>query len=165
MKRTLLLAVATAGWLLAAAPVRGTGERQDLVRWRSLTAGEAEAKKTGKPILYFFTADWCGPCHILKESVFSEKAMAQRIDKEFVPVVLQDTSREGGTIPPEMIRLAQKFEIQGFPTLVVARPEGKKAVKLAGWIGRDKTVDWIGYAPGRLVEMEKGSSASRGERP
>ena len=164
MRRRSFLAAAAAGWLLVAAPARGTEEKADLVRWRSITAGEAEAKKTGKPVLYFFTADWCGPCHILKESVFSEKALARKIDKDFVPVVLEDTSREGGTIPSEMIRLAQRFEIQGFPTLVVARPEGKKAVKLAGWIGRSKTVDWLGYAPGRLVEMERGASDSGGER-
>ena len=94
------------------------------------------------------------------------KADGSEIDKEFVPVVLEDSQPRGGTIPPEMIRLAQKFEIQGFPTLVVARPEGKKAVKLAGWIGRDKTVDWIGYAPGRLVGDGEGARPrSRGERP
>ena len=160
MRKAPFLAVA-AGFLMLAAPLRGTAGKPDLVRWRTLPAGEAEAKKTGKPVLYFFTADWCGPCHILVENVFSEKATARKIDEEFVPVVLQDTSREGGTIPPEMIRLAQKFQVRGFPTLVVARPDGKKAVKLAGWIGRDQTLGWLGDATGRLVEMEKGAPTGR----
>jgi protein disulfide-isomerase len=160
-----LLGAAAALLLLAAAPAPGTEGKADLVRWRSIAAGEAEAVKTGKPVLYFFTADWCGPCHVLTDNVFSEKATARKIDREFVPIVLQDTSREGGTIPPEMIRLARKFEVRGFPTLVVAHPGGKKAVKLAGWIGREKTIDWLAYAPGRLVEMEKSASATEGGRP
>jgi len=165
VSRSPVLRLALAAALLLAGSLRADSPRTDRVKWRSIATGEAEARKSGKPVLYFFTADWCGPCHVLKDQVFAETRAADRIHRDFVPVVLADQSRETGQNENEMLRLARKFEIQGFPTLVVARPDGKKAVRLAGWAGRERTLDWLGHAPGRLVEMETGASAAEGGRP
>ncbi|MGE5346623.1 MAG: thioredoxin family protein [Acidithiobacillales bacterium] len=150
--RGLLLAV-----LLPAVAAAAAGG----VRWRGLEGGHAEARKTGKPVLYFFTADWCAPCHVLEERVFSDAEAARKVEKLYVPIILEDRRREEGANPAGMEALARAFGVQGFPTLVVTRPGDKGGLRLSGWAGRERTLDFIGAAAGRLSELEKEGAAKR----
>ncbi len=131
------------------------------VRWRGLSDGHAEARKTGKPVLYFFTADWCAPCHVLEERVFSDAKAAREVERLYVPIILEDHRREEGANPAGMEQLARAFGVQGFPTLVVTRPGDKSGLRLSGWAGRERTLDFIGTAAGRLSDLEKESAAKR----
>jgi thiol-disulfide isomerase/thioredoxin len=154
MRRTLTGAAAVL--LLVFSSAAASRGKADAVRWRALADGEAESKRTGKPVLYFFTADWCGPCHVLVDQVFADEKAAAAIEKKYVPVVLEDRLRAEGESAAGMETLARKFGIRGFPTLVVARPSVGKGLRLAGWAGRQKTLDFIAGAADRLGEMEKG---------
>src|SRR5512140_2171247 len=115
-----------------AAAGRAGANPPGLVKWRPIAAGEAEAKKTGKPVLYFFTADWCGPCHLLEQQVFARKEVADQIARDFVPILVLDRMRETGTNAPEMTALAERYGLRGFPTLVVSRPGLDKGVMMEG---------------------------------
>jgi len=158
--RRALIGSAVVLLLVLASAAAGRG-KVDAVRWRALAAGEAESKKAGKPVLYFFTADWCAPCHVLVDQVFADEKAAAAIEKRYVPVVLEDRQREEGSNAAGMEKLARRFDVQGFPTLVVARPGAGKSLRLAGWVGRKRTLDFIDGAAGRLSEMEKESAAKR----
>jgi thiol:disulfide interchange protein len=139
----------------AVAGTSASGGKPSLVKWRSVEKGEAESRSTKKPVLYFFTADWCGPCRLLKETVFSEQRAAEIISKHYVPVEVDDRSRETGKLAPELERLGSRFGLRGFPTLVVARPDKGKAVSAEGWVGKDRSYEFLSLAGKRLVELEK----------
>jgi thiol:disulfide interchange protein len=146
--------------LLAILPVLASAARagapqKGRVKWRSIAAGEAEAKKTGKPVLYFFTADWCGPCHLLEEQVFSRKDVAELIARDFVPVVVRDEMRETGRDSPEMIALADRYGLRGFPTLVVSRPGLERNVTMEGWDGPELAIEFLKTARQRFTAAEK----------
>jgi thiol:disulfide interchange protein len=139
--------------LLAARPAGA--DPQDLVKWRPIAAGEAEARKSGKLVLYFFTAAWCGPCHLLEQQVFSKKDVAAQIAKDFVPVVVRDEMRETGRNTPEMLAVANRYGLRGFPTLVVSRPGMDRGVMMEGWEGAQGAIDFLKNARPRFLALEK----------
>jgi thiol:disulfide interchange protein len=125
------------------------------IKWRAIAAGEVEAKKSGKPALYFFTAAWCQPCHLLDGQVFAVPETAAQVEGDYVPILVEDRMRETGRNTPEMLALASRYGLQGFPTLVVSRPGLAVNVALVGWEGRGKTFEFLRTAKGRFLDLEK----------
>jgi thiol:disulfide interchange protein len=125
------------------------------INWRAIAAGEAESKKSGKPALYFFTAAWCGPCRLLEGQVFAVPEMAAQIQKDFVPIAVEDRMRETGRNSPEMLALANRYRLSGFPTLVVSRPGLAANVTLEGWQGRGASFEFLKTAKKRFLDLEK----------
>jgi thiol:disulfide interchange protein len=125
------------------------------INWRAIAAGEAESKKSGKPALYFFTAAWCGPCRLLEGQVFAVPEMAAQIQKDFVPIAVEDRMRETGRNSPEMLALANRYRLSGFPTLVVSRPGLAANVTLEGWPGRGASFEFLKTAKKRFLDLEK----------
>ena len=131
------------------------------IRWRAINAGDAEAKKSGKPALYFFTAEWCGPCHLLEEQVFAMPEVAAQVEKDFVPIAVEDRARETGKNAPEMLALADRYGLRGFPTLVVSRPKLAANVMLIGWEGRGAAIEFLKTGKTRFLDLEKKAGAKK----
>lgn len=125
------------------------------IKWRAITAGEAEAKKSGKPALYFFTAAWCQPCHWLDGQVFAVPETAAQVERDYIPILVEDRMRETGRNAPGMLALADRYGLRGFPTLVVSRPGLAANVSLEGWEGREKAFNFLKTAKKRFLDLEK----------
>jgi thiol:disulfide interchange protein len=162
-RRRLLLPLATASVaiLLVPGPSRSDSSSskasaaKEPINWRSISSGDAEAKKSGKPALYFFTAAWCEPCRLLEGQVFSVPEIASQIEKDFVPIEVLDRERETGRNSPEMLALAKRYGLRGFPTLVVSRPGLAPNVTLEGWEGRGAAFEFLKTAKKRFLDLEK----------
>jgi thiol:disulfide interchange protein len=141
--------LALAGVLLVARVATGIYDhlhpptRPDLVEWRDPETGQAEARATGKPILYDFTADWCGPCRQMQREVFAKPASAERINAGLVPIRVLDRAREEGRNPPGVEALQKRFGVTAFPTLVVASPDGGRFESKSGYRGAFMTTQFI----------------------
>jgi len=97
------------------------------------------ASLNGKTVALYFSAHWCPPCRAFTPALV--KFRNENADKEFeiVFVSLDDSEEEKNTYIREMQMkwltipgagsteaqsLAQKFQIQGIPALIVLRPDG-----------------------------------------
>lgn len=143
----------------------GAGPDQDLttsLRWRPIREGEQEALSAGKPVLYFFTADWCPPCNVLKRTLFQDERVIELIERQFVPIAVVDREQEDGVNPPEVEALGFRFLVTGLPTLVVARARGGPAVSQEGASGTEATMVFLRGAFKQLRDLE--ASAERGRR-
>ena len=112
-----------------------TARAPNAVKWVDIAKAEEISRKTGKSILYDFTAEWCGPCHRLDDEVFENPALAARINEQYVPVRVVDRRREDGTNTPPVQLLQNKFGVRGFPTIVIADAGGRLKDKVVGYRG------------------------------
>ncbi|MFL6528865.1 MAG: thioredoxin family protein [Chthoniobacterales bacterium] len=135
-----------------------------LTLFTALIAGRASAKpgwltdlkeaqeqaKTGKKLVLvdFTGSDWCGWCIKLDREVFSKPEFKAYADKNLV--LLEVDFPKGKEQTPierkQNQELAMKYDIEGFPTIVVLDEEGKQ-------------VGVLGYTPGGpaafIAELEK----------
>lgn len=89
----------------------------------------ALAKKEKKKVLLNFTgSDWCGWCVRLDEEVFSKKQFVDYAREHYVLVKLDFPRRSKlpADLKKQNDRLAKKYKVRGFPTVVVLNSNGKK---------------------------------------
>ena len=113
-----------------------------LVAWQPRDKAAALSLASRKPILYDFTAAWCGPCHLL-DADWKDPSIAQTVNSGYVPARVVDRAREDGANPPDVAELQRRFEVTGFPTLVVASPDGRLIGKIEGYAGRERLVKFL----------------------
>ena len=131
----------------------------DLVAWVPAERAEAESQRTGKPILYEFSAAWCGPCKMMAREVFADPQAASVIGSMFVPVHVVDRKMEEGHNSEQVDRLMSAYSIDGFPTLIVTWPGKGKYESTSGYGGRTGTVQWLAAASVKVRRDAPGASA------
>jgi protein disulfide-isomerase len=139
--RTFLIALLACGGALV--PSRATEQ------WETnYSAALEQAAKQNKMVLLDFTgSDWCGWCIKLEMETFS-KPEFQKFAAESLILVELDFPRgkeQSQEVKKQNEELAEKFGIQGFPTLVLLDPQGKEAARNVGYLagGPDAFIEWV----------------------
>jgi len=101
----------------------------------------AQAKTENKPVLIDFTgSDWCGWCMKLDREVFSVQDFKSYAAQKLVLLKIDFPRRK--TLPASETaqnqKLSRQFNIQGFPTVVVLKPDGTQAGELGYMPGGPK---------------------------
>lgn len=126
----LLAIVVVAGW-------KFIGPKSALAGWSSdWESATAEAKKSGRPTVVLFTADWCPPCKDFKVTL-SRDDVAKYLRENFSLVVVDLTDRGGPNT-----RRAAEFGVQGIPTLILYDGQGRERGRTHGMHG-DALMHWL----------------------
>ena len=91
--------------------------------------GQQEAQANHKLILLDFTgSDWCGWCKLLDQEVFSKPQFKEYASKNLVLVEIDFPKRKkmSEEARAQNLQLAYRYQVQGFPTIVVLDGDGKK---------------------------------------
>ena len=88
-----------------------------------------KAAKEKKDVLMDFTgSDWCGWCIKLREEVFGQEVFKTGVADTFVLVEVdfpQDASKLNRATRDQNEELAEKYSIEGYPTIVLADAQGR----------------------------------------
>jgi thioredoxin-related protein len=109
------------------------GARAELNWLTDYGAAKSQAKSDNKLVLLDFTgSDWCGWCKRLNAEVFSKPQFQQYAAKNLVLVELDFPrfKEQSDAVKKQNGELASEYGIEGFPTLIVLNPAGKKVGEL-----------------------------------
>ena len=96
---------------------------------------QQEAKTSHKLVLLDFTgSDWCGFCIQLDRAILSQPQFKDYATKNLVLVEIDFPRRKPQSIETrkQNQELAQRYQIEGFPTLVVLNGDGKTVWRYDG---------------------------------
>ncbi|HEY6436118.1 MAG TPA: thioredoxin family protein, partial [Ignavibacteriaceae bacterium] len=101
----------------------------DSLNWENnLDKAIEQAKKENKAVLVNFTgSDWCIWCKRLSSEVFQQKEFQEYADESLVLVMLDFPKDVPQSEEKQAYNrnLAQKYGIQGFPTILIFNNQGK----------------------------------------
>lgn len=87
------------------------------IEWRTnLDAALEESRRTGKPVLADFSADWCPPCIAMKHDVWPDDAVEQAVMERYVPLVV-DVDRD--------VDASGRYGVRAIPTILVIDGDGR----------------------------------------
>jgi thioredoxin 1 len=102
-----------------------------------------EAKKQKKMIFIDAYTTWCGPCRMLKQNTFTDKAVGEFFNKNFINIALDMENGDG-------IAFAEKYQIVAYPTLLIIDADQKSTSVTEGYM-----------PPAQLLEFGKSVLAQK----
>lgn len=106
------------------------------------------AAKEKRPVLVDFTgSDWCGWCIRLDKETFSQAAFLKFAEKNLVllKIDLPQSKPQSAEEKAQNEELVKKFNVEGFPTIVLLGADGKEIARQGGYLpgGPAAMIDWI----------------------
>ena len=108
------------------------------LKWQTdLPKALAQAKTEKKLVFIDFTgSDWCIWCKKLDEDTFAKPEFADYAGKNLVLVQLDypNSKPQSDDLKKANKALSDKYNIQGFPTLIALKPDGTEAWRNTGYL-------------------------------
>jgi thioredoxin:protein disulfide reductase len=105
-----VLAVVAATLLIGTWIMQGTG-----VAWQPYSHEIlAAAKRSKKPVIIDFYADWCSPCRELEAIIFHDSEIVKQAEHDVIMVKV-DLTRKGDPIHEQLLK---DYDVKGVPTVV-----------------------------------------------
>lgn len=112
----------------------GVAATPDYFTYHTVAAAMPEAQQTGRPVLAFATADWCGPCQGFKRGTLADDDVAEFIASRTVPVYIDVTESH-----PD----ASMLGVSGIPAVYIIGTDGRVVDSTVGATGTQGFLAWL----------------------
>ena len=117
------------------------------IKWeKDLATAMKKAKDKNLPIMIDVYTDWCTWCKELDKNTYSHKEVMDMAKKMVSVKVNPETSKEGAEI-------AQKYGVQGFPTILFINADGLILENVGGYVEGEKFVPYMKNAIEKLDKI------------
>jgi thiol:disulfide interchange protein len=132
---TLVIITVSATMKQSISSVENKSDSETGIQFTSISFEEALklAKKEKKNIFLDAYASWCGPCKMLKKNVFTQKEVGDFYNGNFINMAIDMEQGEGP-------KLAQKFKVQAYPTLLFINHKGEVVGTALGYHQADEII-------------------------
>ncbi|MDZ4833272.1 MAG: thioredoxin fold domain-containing protein [Candidatus Melainabacteria bacterium] len=102
------------------------------IAWHDINYLDKVDASSKKLLLIDFSADWCRPCKTMERTTFLNRTVTEMAAKDFEAIKIIDRRAEEDKNPPKIADLYTKYNLYGFPTIVVALPDKTYVDKFTG---------------------------------
>ena len=104
------------------------------VTWREdIVLAQQESRQSGKPVVLYFTANWCQPCQEMRREVWTDSKVASAM-KRYVPVRI-DIDRGGD--------IAERFNVRAIPLIAIIDDQGNVTRSINRGVSADELITWL----------------------
>ncbi|MDB6016617.1 MAG: trxA [Pedosphaera sp.] len=131
MKRAMMMALMVLGMATLA-------QAQTNEWFTDLPKAQSKAASEKKTVFMDFTgSDWCPPCKALKKNVLSSPEFEAYAKKNLVLVEVDfpKSKPQSEELKKANEELSKRFNVEGYPTVILLSPEGKELSKATGYGG------------------------------
>ena len=90
----------------------------------SFDEASQKAAQAGKIVFVDFYTTWCGPCRLMDKTTWTNDEVIRLLQEKTVPIQV-DAEKE--------TKLAERYHIEGYPTMLLLKPEGTELDRFLGY--------------------------------
>ncbi|MGD9548984.1 MAG: thioredoxin family protein [Candidatus Krumholzibacteriia bacterium] len=125
-----LVASLAYAWYSFYVPANHVAWAHDFVEAQKLAAA------SDRPLLLFFTAEWCVPCRVMKREVFADREVMKAINASVVPVMLYGDE-------PGTDGVFERYQVGSTPVTIFTDAEGTVLDYEVGRMGKTQFLEML----------------------
>ena len=135
MKHVIILLTILCGLVVPLAS-QSRAEPAATIAWQDYESAQKASQGQSRKFLLYFYTDWCGYCRKLDKETFSDKAVADYINNNFIPVRINSE---------KMPKVAGRYSVSGVPDLRFVSAKGEDIARWPGYIEASKFLPMLKY--------------------
>ncbi|QDU58847.1 thioredoxin family protein [Aeoliella mucimassa] len=102
----------------------------------NFAAAEQQAAASGKPMVLYFTGQWCVPCRVMKRQVWADDEVKTAVNADFVPVMIDVDD-------PQDESLVARYNVRGTPITIITDSAGNALRWRVGGISKAEFLELL----------------------
>ncbi len=135
----------------------GSTSAADRVPWTDFGSALARARTEDKPILATFVTGWCGYCRQMDRTTWRDARVIDRLAGVVATRIDAEDAQERNGYSGRA--LAERYGVEGYPTLVVLDTGGRVVARTSGYLPSDELVAWLDQVLGGEKTQRLASSS------